>query len=241
MIRINLLPYRAARKKENVRNQILIFFSVVLAVLGGLVYFSFYLTGQINALDKKIQQTQKEVEKYNKIVEKVEQIKATLALLKKKLEIIKALKESSKDGFRLLDTLTNTTVESRMWLTDFEAIEKSPKKKKKGKKKAGGEEEQTSVNIKIKGMSLDNKTIADFMSRLQEVKDEEGKAFFANVNLVMLKQEFLKQSKDKPNIALKSFEIQSQKSLPKKKVEAPVPEKDKAKAKEEEKDSKKKK
>ncbi|OQX10649.1 MAG: hypothetical protein BWK80_45535 [Desulfobacteraceae bacterium IS3] len=228
MIRINLLPYRAARKKENVRNQILIFFSVAAGVLGILIYFNFYLTGQITALDKKIQETQKEVEKFNKIVEKVEQIKATLALLKKKLDIIKTLKGSSKDAFRLLDTLTNMTVANRMWLTDFEAMEKMPKKGKgKKKKKEGEQEEQISINIKIKGMALDNKTIADFMSRLQEVKDEEEKIFFADVRLVMLKQEFFKQGKDKPNISLKSFEIQCQKALPKKKAETPAPEKGK--------------
>ncbi len=228
MIRINLLPYRAARKKENVRNQVLIFFSAVAAVLGILFYFNFYLAGQITALDKKIQETQKEVEKFNKIVEKVEQIKATLALLKKKLDIIKTLKGSSKDAFRLLDTLTNMTVANRMWLTDFEAMEKTPKKgKAKKKKKEGEQEEQISTNIKIKGMALDNKTIADFMSRLQEVTDEEEKKFFDNVNLVMLKQEFFKQGKDKPNISLKSFEIQCRKALPKKKAEAVTAEKGK--------------
>lgn len=230
MIRINLLPYRAARKKENVRNQILVFFSVVIAVIGALTYFSFYLTDQINGLEKKIQITQKEVAKFNKIVEKVEQIKATLELLRKKLEIIKKLKENSRDAFQLLDTLTNMIIESRMWLTDFEAIEKAPKKSKKKKKKKTPEqtEQQIDVNIKIKGMALDNKTIADFMTRIQEAKDEEAKNFFADVNLVTLKQEFFKQGKDRPNISLKSFEIQCQKAQPKKKAE-PAPEKNKEK------------
>ena len=50
-------------------------------------------------------------------------------------------------------------------------------------------------NINIQGIALDNKTIADFMSRL------EGSALFTNVNLKAIKQQKINE------LNLKNFDI----------------------------------
>lgn len=51
MIRINLLPYRAAQKKENVRRQISIFVLAVIMVAGILLYYNISLNNDIDALN----------------------------------------------------------------------------------------------------------------------------------------------------------------------------------------------
>ena len=57
MIRINLLPYRAAQKKENIRRQISIFVLAVIMVVGILVYYNISLNNDIDALNTQIKNT----------------------------------------------------------------------------------------------------------------------------------------------------------------------------------------
>ena len=67
MIRINLLPFRAARKKENIRRQVSIFFLSFFLVVMALVYYHISLGNKILSLKAKIETTKKEVAKYEKI------------------------------------------------------------------------------------------------------------------------------------------------------------------------------
>ena len=53
MIRINLLPFRAARKKENVRRQVSIFFLSFFFVVVVLVYYHISLGSKITNLKAK--------------------------------------------------------------------------------------------------------------------------------------------------------------------------------------------
>ncbi|QTA88597.1 PilN domain-containing protein [Desulfonema magnum] len=214
MIRINLLPYRAAQIKENVRNQIIIFLFIIAAFTCVLGYFHFWFSGKIDALKTEKEKTQKEIVRYNKEVEKVEKIKQKMAVLKEKLKVIKKLDTDRYAAFRLLDSLTKTAVENRMWLTKFEAIDQIPKKTKKKKKKKEGEKEQKEkiiVNIKIEGIALDNKTVADFMLRLENAK-QDGANLFTNIKLALLMQMNIKSGKNKPDISLKKFQIECQKA-----------------------------
>lgn len=219
MIRINLLPYRAARKKENVRNQILIFIAAVVAFIAILSFYHIHLSGKIKGLNTEIKNVQKDVVKYNKIVEKVEQIREKVAAVKEKLDIVNILDLNRKDGFHLLNTMTNMVIENRMWFTYFESVEKititkktiqvitkdAAGKEKKKKKKI--EEKKVEIIVKAEGIALDNKTVADFMTRLENAKSLKGTKMFGDVKLVTLYQEELSQGKDKPGIKLKGFEV----------------------------------
>lgn len=220
MIRINLLPYRDVRKKEGIRNKIFIFLLSLVGVVAILGYVYIYLDGQIKSLNKEIAETQRDLEKYNKIVEQVEKLREKLAAVNKKLAVIKTLDLNRYDAVHLLDTMTKALVGKRMWFTSFEAIEKTTitKKtiivevevkgqKKKRKKKKKVEERKVEVEIEIKGIALDNKTVADFMTRLKNAKGLSGAEMFSNIELVTLfKQEF-SQGKDKPPINLKGFQV----------------------------------
>ena len=146
MIRINLLPFRAARKKENIRRQVSIFFLSLVLVVIVAGWFNFVLSGKIKTLDARIKDTRAQVEKYNKINKEIDEIKKKLDILNKKIEVIKTLDLTRKAPVELLDDMSRLIVEKQMWLTDL--------------KERGG-------NINVSGIALDNTTIAAYMTRLQ--------------------------------------------------------------------------
>ncbi|MFP4347306.1 MAG: PilN domain-containing protein [Desulfococcaceae bacterium] len=129
-------------------------------------------------------------------------------MLKRKLQVIEQLDMNRGRSFRILEGMTEVVIEKKMWLTGLEAIEqnvrpaKKPKKGKKGKQAETTEEfKRPDVNLQIQGIALDNKTVADFMTRLEE------DSLFTSVRLINLQQELFKQGKGKDNIHLKKFVV----------------------------------
>ena len=159
MIRINLLPFRAARKKEDIRRQVSVFVLSLVMVLIAAGWFSYYLSGKIKALDRQIKSTQAQVNKYNKINKEIADIKKKLELLNKKIDVIKTLDLTRKAPVELLDDMSRLVVEKRMWFTDL--TEK------------GGQ-------VTVVGVALDNPTVAEFMTRL------ETSTKYKNVKLVSI-------------------------------------------------------
>ncbi len=225
MIRINLLPFRAARKKENVRQQISIFLLLILFIAIILVWYNSKLNEKILALSDQIQYTNSEIIRYKKIAKEVEELKKKRAVLKTKLQVIRDLDLNRTAAFQLLDTMTHMVVAKKMWFTKLEALDEKvrktrrkkksrskKKKKKKGKKnKESGEKitKPKKVNIKIEGIALDNKTVAAFMTRLEESD------IYTDVKLITLKQKLFKQGRNKEDIRLKSFVVSCRKLPPK--------------------------
>ena len=161
MIRINLLPFRAARKKENIRRQVSIFMLSLVFLLIIFFYYNFSLGNKIDSLNANIKNTKTELEKYNKINAEIAQIKKKLSNLKKKMVVMKTLEVNRFEPTRLLDVMTQVVVPKRMWFTTLES---------KGDK------------VNIRGMALDNKTVADFMVRLEDC------GLFKEVDLRTLKR-----------------------------------------------------
>jgi type IV pilus assembly protein PilN len=183
MIRINLLPFRSARRKENVRRQVSLFLLSLILVLLALFYFNFSLNSKISKLKKQIKTTTAELEKYNEINREIARIKQKLENLRKKMAVIDLLDNNRHEPVKLLDTMTKMIVPKRMWFTLLQ------------------EKEQSKVVV-IEGIALDNKTVADFMVRLQ------GCGLFSAVNLKTLKHKGLL------NNNLKSFQISCVKLAP---------------------------
>ena len=176
MIRINLLPFRAARKKENIRRQASIFMLSLVFLLIVLFYHNFSLTSKVDGLNTKIKQTKEELAKYNKINEEIAEIKKKLDNLNKKMAVMKTLEANRFEPTRLLDVMTQVVVPKRMWFTRLES---------------GGEK------VRIDGIALDNKTVADFMVRLEDC------GMFKDVDLKTLKSSSAKGKAQN----LKSFVI----------------------------------
>ena len=192
MIRINLLPYREERKKENILKQINIFLFVFFVVFAILIFFNFHLSHKVTALKTKIKNTKTLLVRAEKKSKQVDRIKKALEKLNQKTEVIKDIQKNRRASVLLLENMTKMVAEKtaasspgtsessdnkpvkRLWFTSFEA---------KGK------------NIHIHGIALDNKTIADFMSRLEDSN------LYQNVNLKAIKQQTVNK------LSLKNFEI----------------------------------
>jgi type IV pilus assembly protein PilN len=174
MIRINLLPFRAARKKENVRRQISVFLLSLVLMVVALIFIQTILAKKIENLNGQIDYTNKEIEKYAKINEEIQTIKKQIEVLNKKIEVIKTLEANRTEPVKLLDAMTGLVVANRMWFTDFSSKDGT---------------------VTIDGIALDNKTVADFMTRLEKSN------LFSVVNLKMLKLTTFQQ------INMKTFSI----------------------------------
>jgi type IV pilus assembly protein PilN len=181
MIRINLLPFRTERKKENVRRQVSLFLLSLILVLVVLVYYNFSLSSKVNKLNDKISGTKTELQRYNEINKEIARIKNNLETLRKKLAVIEKLESDRHAPVRLMDTLTQVLIAKRMWFTKLDV---------------------RANTVDIVGIALDNKTVADFMVRLQ------NSGLFSSVNLRTLKR----QAVQKTN--LKSFHITCTKVAP---------------------------
>lgn len=178
MIRINLLPYRTARKKENIRIQVNVFIGSIAIAFLLIWWFNSFLSGRIDLLNKEISETRAQVAKYKKITDEIAEIKKKLSVLDRKIEVIKSLEADSKTPVENLDSLYRMIVEKRMWYTKIE---------EKNKK------------FRVNGIALDNHSVADYMTRIE--KSDR----FQNVRLSSVKQHELKD-KDK-SMKLKQFEV----------------------------------
>ncbi len=212
MIHINLLPYRVVRKSKNIKQQVGIFFGVIAVLLIAMYIVNGKQNKEIKQLNRDIQLTQNEVARYNKISKEVEELKRKLELLKQKMEVIQTLDLQRDEGFRLLEIMTEMVIKNRMWFTRFEAMEvakdtgasQQRRRPVRGAKKAAAKPEEekitpagSDVRIKIDGIALDQKTVADFMLRLQGVKR------FKNVRLMTLQLD--EEFQNKGN--LKRFQV----------------------------------
>ena len=174
MIRINLLPFRTARKKQNVQRQLAYAFLGFIVILAGLIFINIWLGSKIDSLGNQIAATKKQVEKYRRDAQEVDQIKKQLATLKRKTQVINDLENNRQWPVRLMDTMTQVVVEKRMWLTRFSV-------------KNNG--------VGLDGIAIDNKTVADFMTRLEET------GMFSTVALKKLERKAISGSN------LKQFQI----------------------------------
>lgn len=181
MIRINLLPFRIERKKENVRRQVSLFLLSLILVLVVLVYYNFFLASKVSKLNDNISNTKAELQRYNEINKEIARIKNNLETLRKKLAVIEKLEADRHAPVRLMDTMTQVLMAKRMWFTKLDVRE---------------------TTIDIQGIALDNKTVADFMVRLQNC------GLFSNVNLKTLRRQEVQKSN------LKGFHISCTKAPP---------------------------
>lgn len=168
MIRINLLPYRAAKKKENIRRQVSIFLLSIIGVALMVFWYNSYLNGRIKSIKAEIASTNAQIAKYDKINKEIAEIKKKLAVLDTKIGVIESLERNRRLPVQTMDALYTHLVPSRMWYTRI-------------MEKGNG--------LSISGVAIDEHTVADYMTRI------EKSDLFMNVKLASVKQQTLK-SKD---------------------------------------------
>ncbi len=146
MIKINLLPVRAIRKKESIRQQISIgILSLVLAfiIIG---YFQISVGREISFTQNKITETDNEIKTYRKVLKEIKIFKERKKVLVKKIKIIEKLEQNRKGPYNLFAELSKVIPE-RVWLESL--LEKQSQ-------------------IEIKGIASDNRSIANFMTSIED-------------------------------------------------------------------------
>ena len=182
MIRINLLPFRAARKKENIRKQVSVFFLCLLLVLIVLGWVHFYLGSKQTRLTTDVADTKKELALYEQKNEEINEIRKKLQELEMRQNVIQDLEKKRFEPVHILDELAGKIVAERMWLTRLTI---------------------NANQMDLDGIALDNKTVADFIDNLEKLPefDEQQKVMYERVRLNRLQQEEIR------NLAMKKFEI----------------------------------
>jgi type IV pilus assembly protein PilN len=147
MIRINLLPFRAARKKENIRRQLTIFVLSVVFAFVVMAYYFMKLSTTLSDLKKEERQIKVELAGYKKTIERINNLEKKIAEIRKKLDVIKDLEKKKTGPVLLLDQIAMAVPKEKLWLTSL--VEKRGK-------------------LTLNGTAMDNETVAVFMTKLED-------------------------------------------------------------------------
>jgi len=156
MVHINLLPVRQIKQKAAARQQLVTVFLSFLLLLTVLGVIGFFQVSKANQLQHDITQLNTEKQKHAKTLKLIKQLEKDKELIEKRIAIIKQLQKSSSLTVHVLDEVANLTPADRMWLTSVT---------------------QSGASLTIKGMALDNRTIAKYM------EDLKTSPYISNVNL----------------------------------------------------------
>ena len=160
MIKINLLPLRASKKKETIRQQVSI---LALSVIGVLVIgLSVYalLLNKINTTKAQIESSQSELQSLKAKIGAIDNIKKLQEDVKKKLDVLNKLRREKSGPASRLAALSDAVPE-KLWLTRYA--------------ESGG-------NVSVSGVAVNEELIALFMKNLQ------ASGAFNNVELQVSEQ-----------------------------------------------------
>lgn len=160
MIRINLLPVKAAQKKEMLRGQLMIIVLALIVTAGlcGAAYT--YIIGEVDARQVKIDQKRAEISQLMKVINEVRDFEKRQQQLRAKLDVLEQLKASRVGPLYILNGLYEA-LPDKLWLTNFQ-------------EGAGG--------ASISGIGVNEETVALFMKNL------ESSDFFEGVELRVTQQ-----------------------------------------------------
>lgn len=160
MIRINLLPVRAARKKETAKQQIaiLVLTLLLVTVIVGGVYA--YFAAKVSAAENDIAASEQELAQLKAKIGEINNLKKLKDDVQKKLDVLTQLRKNKTGPVKRLGTLSDTVPE-KLWLTAYS---------------------ESGQSVSIGGVAFSEELIAEFMRRLQGSND------FTAVELVVSEQ-----------------------------------------------------
>jgi type IV pilus assembly protein PilN len=147
MIRINLLPFRAARKKENIRRQVSVFFLGLIFLFVSMGYFFFALSSTLNGLKARQNELNAELKKYEQVLKTIAELEKKIKEIKAKLAVIRELETNKTGPVRLLDEISKAVPRDKLWLNALK---------------------ETRGTLELKGTAMDNETVALFMTNLEK-------------------------------------------------------------------------
>ncbi len=177
MIKINLLPYRAERKKELIIQQLIIAVVPLIITLLVVCFFWISITSDITAAENDIVNVKKEIEQSKIKMKEIDDYKKNKELLTKKMDVITRLQKGKDGPVHLVEEIA-TSLPGGLWLTAV---------KQKG------------MGLEITGKALDNIAISNYMINLDK------SIYIDAVDLKQIKTE--KQDGIKKGIQIKTFTI----------------------------------
>lgn len=160
MIKINLLPIRAAKKKETAIQQVIIA-GVSVAVIV-IVVLSLYFVKRVQVTEAKndIKTSNEKINALKTKIGKLEELKTLKEQVKKKLDVLAQLRKNKTGPAQRLASLSELTPE-KLWLTNYN---------------------ESGQEIKISGIAYTEDLIAQYMKSL------EGSQDFMAVELLVSEQ-----------------------------------------------------
>jgi len=160
MTRINLLPVRAEKKKETVKQQITILtVAVVATVVAGLAFYSVTLA-KVSGTKDEISRSEAELQQLKIKIGEIDNIKKLQAEVKKKLDVLNLLRREKSGPANRLAKLSDLTPD-KLWLTAYT---------------------ESQAKVSITGVAYSEEIIATFMRNLQSSGD------FSDVELLVSEQ-----------------------------------------------------
>ncbi len=144
MLEINLLPIREARRKADVRQQVMQLVFGLLITVGIIAIVHSQISDQIGQAETHVKQMEGDIAKFKPQLRQVASFKKRKAELLRKIDVIDDLDRARSGPVRLLAEISDG-IPDRLWLTSMET---------KGN------------TVLLKGMSLDNELVALFLRRL---------------------------------------------------------------------------
>lgn len=160
MIRINLLPVKAAQKKEKLRAQMIILLASVVIVSAGCAAVYLSLVSKVDAAREENVRREDELNQLKKKIGEVGRFKKMKDELQGKLDVLAKLKEGQSGPVHLLDELS-ARMPDKLWINSF---------------KSGGDA------VSISGFGLNEETVAQFL------RDLEASPYYMNVELQVIEQ-----------------------------------------------------
>jgi type IV pilus assembly protein PilN len=155
MLEVNLLPVREARRKADLRQQLMQLVLGLLVVAAGVGFVHSRMTDEIERTNARVRQMENDIEQFQPQLDQVAAFKKKKAELEKKIDVIEGLDRARSGPVRVMDELAMRTPD-RLWLTQIST---------KGD------------TINLKGQSLDNELVALFLRSLGESE------YFSSVDL----------------------------------------------------------
>jgi type IV pilus assembly protein PilN len=118
MIRINLLPVRAAKKREFGRQQIVLLALLLVLVAIGNYFWYTRVDSELTRLDRRIATTRADIAQLEKTIGEVKSIKEDKKALEDKLKILDTLKKGRTGPVRVMDDLA-TIIPAKVWIVDY--------------------------------------------------------------------------------------------------------------------------
>jgi len=160
MIRINLLPTKAAQKKESVILQLVVGAVFIFSALVVCWWVDRGKAKEVADVQTEINQLNEELRQLDTIIKQVEEYKRKRLDLNRKIDTIRKLNAQRSGPVKFLEEF-GYVIPRKAWVSTFREVGKQ---------------------VTLEGIATDGPTVSDFIDNLR------GSSFFHNVQLIQVQQ-----------------------------------------------------